>query len=121
MDTSQVLHSRAGEPGGLSTMAVVSACAHVVLMGALLLAPGGWLAPKTADVRPVMTISLGGGAPGPQNGGMTTAGGRAIQTQAPPEPPARREAVRPPAARTPEMVVPKPGAVPLKQIGRAHV
>jgi protein TonB len=61
-----------------------------------------------------MTISLGGGGAGPQNGGMTSIGARAVQTEAPPEPPQKREAARPPAAKTPEMTVPKPNAKPAK-------
>lgn len=119
MDTSELLQDRSAEPTGLSVMATVSILVHGAALAVALLAPGGWLASKVADDRPVMTISLGGGAPGPQNGGMTSAGGRAVQAEAPPEPPARREAVRPPAAKAPEMVVPKPGTVPLKRAPQA--
>jgi TonB family protein len=60
----------------------------------------------------VMTISLGDGAPGPVNGGMTPTGGRPVQAEQPPEAPKRPEPIRPPAARTPEMTVPVPQAKP---------
>ena len=62
----------------------------------------------------VMTITLGGGAPGPQNGGMTTIGGRAGAggRRRPRRPSAKR--VRPPAAKAPEMTVPEPSAKPAK-------
>ena len=33
-----------------------------------------------------MTISLGGAAAGPQNGGLTSVGGRPVQAEKPPEP-----------------------------------
>ena len=51
-----------------------------------------------------MTITLGGAGDGPQSGGLTAIGGRPVQTT---EPAPVREAVRPPAAAVPEMVVPK--------------
>src|SRR5262249_47356880 len=57
----------------------------------------------------VMTITLGGGTPGPVNGGMTAIGGRPIQSETPIEAPKRPEPIRPPAASTPEMTLPKPG------------
>jgi TonB family protein len=53
-----------------------------------------------------MTISLGGNT-GPDSGGMTQIGGRAVQVQTPPEDVAKREPVRPPAAKAPEMVLPR--------------
>jgi TonB family protein len=59
-----------------------------------------------------MTISLGEGTPGPQNGGITSMGGRAVQAEKIPDAP--REAVRPPAAKTPEMTVPVRGAKPVR-------
>jgi TonB family protein len=59
-----------------------------------------------------MTISLSGGGEGPRAGGMSTIGGRAIQTETPPD--ARREALRPPAPETPEMTIPVPNAKPAK-------
>src|SRR5712691_9668690 len=61
-----------------------------------------------------MTISLGGGGVGPQDGGLTTMGGRPIQTVTPPEEAPKREAIRPPAAKAPEMTMPLPHAKPVK-------
>jgi TonB family protein len=66
-----------------------------------------------------MTITLGGGGAGPENGGMTTLGGRPIQQVKPPDEPAKREAIRPPAAKTPEMTMPLPNAKPTKAAAAA--
>jgi protein TonB len=60
-----------------------------------------------------MTISIAGSA-GPENGGMTALGGRPVQAVTPPEDVAKREAVRAPAAKTPEMTVPLPNAKTVK-------
>ena len=112
MDVTDVLRDRMEAPAGLQQMAVVSVLVHGALLAALVLAPGGWLARRVAEPRTVMTISLGGGTPGPENGGMTDIGGRAVQAEKPPDAP--REAVRTPAAKTPEMTVPVRGARPLR-------
>lgn len=113
MDVTDVLRDRLGEPPGLQYMAVVSIAAHVALFGAFLLAPGEWLlSQSTGEPASVMTITLGGGGDGPQNGGLTAMGGRPVQAETPPDAP--REAVRPPAAAAPEMTVPVPGAKPAK-------
>ena len=45
---------------------------------------------------------------------MTALGGRPVQAVTPPEEAAKREAVRPPAAKTPEMTVPLPNAKTVK-------
>jgi TonB family protein len=60
------------------------------------------------DLRPVMTISLGG-APGPQAGGMTMMA-RPFQATAPLPDVRRPEPVRPATAKPPEMVLPDPKA-----------
>ena len=112
MDVTDVLRDRMEAPAGLQQMAVVSVLVHGALLAALVLAPGGWLARRAVEPRTVMTISLGGGTPGPENGGMTNIGGRAVQAEKPPDAP--REAVRTPAAKTPEMTVAVPGAKPLR-------
>ena len=81
------------------------------LLGVLAFMPGGWLAAKP-EPKTVMTISLGDGAPGPSNGGLSALSARAIQSVQPIEAPKRPEPVRPPAAKTPEMTVPTPKEKP---------
>jgi TonB family protein len=113
MDVTDVLRDRMGEPSGLQQMAIVSLAAHAVLIGTFMLAPGNWLLSQTAkNPATVMTITLGGGGEGPQNGGLTAMGGRPVQAETPADTP--REAVRPPAPAAPEMTVPLPGAKPAK-------
>jgi TonB family protein len=119
VDVSDVLRDRMSEPAGFERMALVSAAAHGAVLAAILFAPAGWLGGTPEAPRVVMTISLGSGTPGPKNGGMTSIGGRAIQEQAPPEPPKTREEVRPPAAKAPDMTVPK--GTPLKNANAAVV
>jgi TonB family protein len=114
MDVTDVLRDRMGEPLGLQRMAVVSLTAHLVLFTAFVIAPGKWLLSQNSQDRArVMTITLGGGGEGPQNGGLTAMGGRAVQAVTPPDAP--REAVRPPAAAAPAMTLPSPTAKPAKQ------
>ena len=112
MDVTDVLRDRMEAPAGLQHMAAVSVLLHGAVLAAVVLAPGGWFARRAEEPRTVMTISLGGGTPGPENGGMTNIAGRAVQAEKPPDAP--REAVRTPAAKTPEMTVPVPGAKPLR-------
>jgi len=113
MDVADVLRDRMEEPAGLQRMVGVSTLVHGVVIVALLLAPKGFLSPGTESARSVMTISLSGGGEGPRTGGLTAIGGRPVQVQTPPEE-LKREAVRPPAANTPEMTVPLPNAKPVK-------
>jgi TonB family protein len=113
-EVSDVLRDRMQTPGGLQRMVTVSVAVHLACAAALLFAPGGLLKRASEPSRTVMTISLGGGGELPQNGGLTPMGGRPVQTQTPPEEIAKREAVRPPAAKTPEMTVPLPNAKPIK-------
>ena len=95
-------------------MVVFSIAVHAIFATVLFVAPGGWLRSAADAPKTVMTISLGGAGEGPLNGGMTAMGGRAVQVQKPPDEPPKREAVRPPAAKTPEMTVPVPNAKPVK-------
>ena len=95
-------------------MVTASLVLHGTLIVAMLLAPRGLLMRGADAPRAVMTISLGGGGEGPQNGGMTSIGGRPVQVVTPPEETPVREAVRPPAAKAPEMTVAKPNAKPVK-------
>jgi periplasmic protein TonB len=104
-----VLLDRSREPAGLKATIVASLALHAGVLAFLFLAPASWrLRAAAEEVGPVMTISLGG-APGPRSGGAAPLGGRPIQSTAPLANPARREPVRAPAARTPEMSLPKPG------------
>lgn len=108
---SAILLERAQRDGGLRPMVYVSLAAHFVLITALILTQGRLLGHEQVQSRDVMTISLGGGAPGPNAGGANPLGGRPVQREVA-EPSARPEPVRPPAAKTPEMTVPVPGAKP---------
>jgi TonB family protein len=111
MDVTDILRSRMHQPPGLQRMAALSTLIHGAILAMVVLAPAGLFSPKAPPFQNIMTISLGEGSPGPQNGGITNIGGRAIQAEKPPDAP--REAVRPPAVKTPEMTVPTPKAKPL--------
>src|SRR5687767_9175473 len=99
---SSTLVARAQEPDGLRKMMIVSAVGHVVAIAALVIAP--WfvdLGPAQPEV--VMEIGIAA-APGPPSGGMSSLSAKAVQKAEPkPELP-KPEPVRPPAAKTPEMV-----------------
>ena len=112
MDVTDVLRDRMDEPSGLQYMAAVSVAVHVVVFAAFMFAPGTLLSRTEESPGRIMSITLGGGGEGPQNGGLTAMGGRPVQAQAPPDAP--REAIRPPAAAAPAMTVPAPGAKPAK-------
>src|SRR5207249_3461389 len=103
MDVTDILRTRMQEPAGLQKMVSVSILLHAALMAAMLLSPRAWLQQPAEAPRPIMTITLGGGGSGPQNGGLTSIGGRAVQVQTPPEQATKREPALPPAAKTPEM------------------
>jgi TonB family protein len=120
MDVTDVLRDRRGEPDGLQKMLVASVSAHIAVGALVMLAPH-WGTGSGEPPRTVMTISIAGGGAGPVNGGMTTIGGRPIQEQTPPAEPPKREAVRPPAVKQPEMTVPLPGAKPVKQVAKTEV
>lgn len=119
-DVSDVLRDRMQTPAGMRRMLTVSVAVHLALTSALFLAPGGLLKRAADPPRTVMTISLNGSGEGPENGGMTRAGGRPVQTEIPP-PTAKPEAVRAPAAKTPDMTVPLPNAKPVKAAPAATV
>jgi TonB family protein len=99
------------EPEGLQRMTIVSVAMHGALVAAVIFMPGGLLSRRAAAPATVMTISLGGSGEGARSSGMTSIGGRPVQTTEPAE---KREAVRPPAAKAPEMTIPKPNARPTK-------
>lgn len=114
MEVTDILRDRMTEPNGFEKMAAASLAAHLLFIGAVVFGPGGWLDQRSEPPKTIMTITLGGGNEGPANGGMTSIGGRAVQQVTPPDEPKRPEAVRPPAARTPEMTVPIPNRPPVK-------
>jgi TonB family protein len=118
VEVSDVLRDRMQEPAGLQQMAVLSALVHGMLVAALVLAPGAWFSQRVETPRQVMTITLGGGAPGPANGGISQIGGRPVQAETPPEAVKRPEPVRPPAAAAPKMTVPEPNAKPAPAAAR---
>ena len=105
MDVTDILRDRMQEPPGFQRMVTLSIAAHVILAAAVILAPRG-LIRQRENVREVMTISLSGGGEGPRTGGFTNIGGRPVQAVTPPDEPPKREAVRPPAAKPPEMTLP---------------
>lgn len=109
MTVTDVLRDRMHEPAGLQWMAAVSMLVHGAAVAAVILAPTAWFSQRVEMPRQVMTISLGG-TPGPETGGFTSIGGRAVQVETPPELVKRPEPVRPPAAKAPEMTVPERGA-----------
>ena len=112
MDVSDVLRDRMQSPAGLQRMITLSVAVHLSVAAALIVARGGLLTHTDEAPKTVMTISLGGSV-GPENGGMTSMGGRPVQVATPPDEAQKREAVRPPAAKTPEMTVPVLNAKPL--------
>ena len=103
MDVTDVLRDRRQEPDGLAPMAAISLAVHGAILAFLVFGPMHWLgSPAQERPKSVMTISLGGAGEGPRSGGLTAIGGRPVQTT---EPAPVREAVRPPAAAAPEMVI----------------
>lgn len=100
---SEVLVDRSRDVAGLERMLAASVAAHVVFVAAVVIAPFSW-GGEAQDEGPIMTITLGG-AEGPVSGGLTSMGGRPIQS-VPTEMKKTIEPVRPPAAAAPEMVEP---------------
>jgi TonB family protein len=101
---TQIVTVRAQEPDGLQRMLGASSLAHLALVAVVVLGPASWFGSRVVQENEnVMTISLGGPV-GPRDGGMTTMGGRPVQALAEAKPVVTP--VRPPAARTPEMIEP---------------
>jgi TonB family protein len=107
---TDIIVARSRQPEGLQTMMVWSTAGHVILAAALLLT--GTRAIQDPE-EPVMTISLGG-APGPKTGGLTQAGARAVQEQAPADAPPK-PVLTPPAPTPPKMTLPDPQSKPRPQ------
>ena len=102
---SEVLIARAPKEDGLSSMLWASAAAHATVVVAFVLLPAWWFGAQNKAPETIMQISLGGPV-GPNDGGVATLGGRTIQQVVPVEPKKPIEPVRPPSAKTPEMVEP---------------
>ncbi len=107
---TDIIVARSQQSERLQTMVVWSTFGHIALMALLLFTGGGIVEDRQ---QPVMTISLGG-APGPQTGGLTQIGARAVQAPAPPDAPPR-QAITPPAPTPPKMTLPDPQAKPRPQ------
>lgn len=106
---SEVLASRTREADGLSRMVLYSLGAHLLLVTIVAVMPTNWISTQTEPQGTPMTISLNG-APGQDTGGLTQMAARRIQEAAPELP--KERFVTPPAAKTPEMVMPEPAAKP---------
>lgn len=109
MDVTDILRDRMHEPPGFQRMVTLSIAVHVLVAAAIIFAPRGLIGHRES-VREVMTISLSGGGEGPRTGGFTNIGGRPVQAVTPPDEPPKREAVRPPAAKPPDMTLPTKAA-----------
>lgn len=103
---TDIIVARSRETDRLSTMMVWSIAAHVVIAAVALVLPSF---DRDPPPRTIMTISLGG-AVGPQTGGLTQIGGRAVQAPEPEQPVRRAETA--PAPTPPPMTVPDPKTRP---------
>jgi TonB family protein len=103
---SDILLERSREADGAGRMVLISLLAHTVLITAVVVMPASWRSSShSSDVTPMMiTLSSGGG---PDTGGMTPIAGKPVQEVATESKPAP---VAPPAAKTPEMILPEPKA-----------
>jgi TonB family protein len=100
---TEVLIARAPKTDGLSSMLGASMLAHVAIVATFVLLPAWWFGAEQAVPETIMQISLGGPV-GPDKSGVETLSSRAIQQVT--ESKRAVEAVRPPAAKTPEMIEP---------------
>lgn len=104
---SDVLVDRARQTDRFARMVLYSLIAHGLLITGIVLMPASWRRSEVDLNAPVMTITLGPGAPGPDAGGRNPIADRAVQQVAPPQ--AKPAPQPPPAAKAPEMVLPAPG------------
>jgi TonB family protein len=100
---TEVLVARAPRADGLGSMLGASVAAHVVLLLVFVFLPAAWFGAENKPPETIMQISLGGPV-GPDTSGLNTMGARTIQQVS--ESPKPIEPVRPPAAKTPEMIEP---------------
>jgi TonB family protein len=100
---SEVLIARQAGKDGLGSMLGASAMAHLVLVSLFVFLPAAWFGAENKPPETIMQISLGGPV-GPDTGGLNTLGARPVQQLA--ETAKAITPVRPPAAKTPEMIEP---------------
>lgn len=100
---SEVLIARAPKDDGLSSMLGASALAHLALLLLFVFLPAAWFGAEKSVPETIMQISLGGPV-GEDKAGLNTLGARPTQQLS--ENPKAIEPVRPPAAKTPEMIEP---------------
>ena len=101
---SEVLTAREPKGDGLSSMLGASAMAHIVGVAVFVFLPAAWFGAEQKVPETIMEISLGGPV-GPDKSGLTTLSSRTIQQETP-EVKKAVEPVRPPSAKTPEMIEP---------------
>lgn len=101
---SEVLIARTPKDDGISSMLGASAVAHLALVSAFIFLPAWWFGAENKAPETIMQISLGG-PEGPDKSGLNSLSARAIQKEVL-ETKKAVEPVRPPAAKTPEMVAP---------------
>jgi TonB family protein len=106
MDVTDILRDRMHEPAGLQRMVTLSVIGHVFGAVVFMVGSGQFLHRAVATPRNIMTISISGAGEGPRNGGFTAAAAPPVQVQQPPDETSKRQPVLPPAAKTPEMVLP---------------
>lgn len=102
---SEVLVAREAKGDGLNSMLGASAMAHLVMVGLFVFLPAAWFGAEHKQPETVMVISLGGPI-GTDRAGLTTLSTRTIQQLQPDEMKKAIEPVRPPSAKTPEMIEP---------------
>jgi len=117
MDVTDVLRDRMQQPGGLQGMVTLSLALHAAMIVAIIFAPGAWIARRAETPRNVMTISLSGTGEGTKTGGMSPAAAQTVQTAVPRETLPKRETPQAPAAKTPDMTIPKANP---RQVRRAQ-
>ena len=100
---SEVLVARTPKSDGLTSMVGASVIAHVALLAVFVFLPAAWFGAENKRPETIMQISLGGPV-GPNDGGLNTLGARTFQQLS--EAKKAVEPVRPPAAKTPEMIEP---------------
>lgn len=100
---SEILVARRSAGDGLGSMLGASVFGHLLLLIVFVFAPAAWFGAERKPPEVVMEVSLGGPV-GEDKAGLNTLGARAIQQLSETSPAV--EPVRPPAARTPEMIEP---------------